>query len=94
MQLLGVDENGLDEMDRKLLSTLMEKFSGGPVGISNIAASLQEEKDTLEDVIEPYLIQQGFIKRTPRGRMATELAYRKMALTMPANFIKQQEELF
>ena len=94
LQLLGVDENGLDEMDRKLLSTLMEKFSGGPVGISNIAASLQEEKDTLEDVIEPYLIQQGFIKRTPRGRMATELAYRKMELTMPANFIKQQEELF
>ena len=94
LQLLGVDENGLDEMDRKLLSTLMEKFSGGPVGISNIAASLQEEKDTLEDVIEPYLIQQGFIKRTPRGRMATELAYRKMELTMPANFVKQQEELF
>lgn len=94
LHMLGVDENGLDEMDRRLLSSLIDKFGGGPVGVDNIAVSLQEEKDTLEDLIEPYLIQQGFIKRTPRGRMATELAYQSLNLTIPSNFIKQQKQLF
>ena len=72
---LEVDRSGLDHMDRRLLLTIIDKFAGGPVGLETLAAAIGEEKDTLEDVIEPYLLQQGFLNRTPRGRMATSLAY-------------------
>ena len=72
---LEVDQRGFDHMDRRILLTIIEKFGGGPVGLDTLAASVGEEKDTIEDVIEPYLLQQGFINRTPRGRTATQLAY-------------------
>lgn len=75
LNMLDVDTQGFDYMDRKLLSAIIEKFSGGPVGLDNLAAAIGEEKDTIEDVIEPYLIQQGYLQRTPRGRIATERAY-------------------
>jgi Holliday junction DNA helicase RuvB len=74
-EILDVDDKGFDSMDRKLLDTIIEKFSGGPVGIDSLATSLSEDKETLEDVYEPYLIQKGYIQRTTRGRMATPLAY-------------------
>lgn len=73
---LNIDTYGLDDMDRKIIMSIMDKFSGGPVGLSTIATSIGEDSGTIEDVYEPYLIQQGFIKRTPRGRMVTELAYK------------------
>jgi len=72
---LEVDERGFDHMDRRILLTIIDKFGGGPVGLDTLAASVGEEKDTIEDVIEPYLLQQGFLNRTPRGRTATSLAY-------------------
>ena len=72
--------SGLDVMDRKLLSTVLDKFGGGPVGVDNLAAAIGEERDTIEDVLEPYLIQQGFLQRTSRGRVATALAYRHFGL--------------
>ncbi|HLE71320.1 MAG TPA: Holliday junction branch migration DNA helicase RuvB [Vicinamibacteria bacterium] len=81
LTLLEVDEMGFDEMDRSILFTLMDKFSGGPVGLSTVAAVVGEEADTIEDVYEPYLIQIGFLDRTPRGRVATERAYRHFGLT-------------
>jgi Holliday junction DNA helicase RuvB len=71
-------------MDRKLLNTVLHKFAGGPVGVDNIAAAIGEERDTIEDVLEPYLIQQGFLQRTSRGRIATPLAYRHFGLTPPS----------
>src|SRR5881397_3132997 len=77
---MEVDTYGLDEMDRKLLVTIIEKFNGGPVGLGTISASINEEKDTIEEIIEPYLIQIGFLNRTPRGRMATRLAYEHFGL--------------
>ena len=80
MQMLKVDPEGFDELDRRLLRTLVEYFDGGPVGIESLAAALSEERGTLEDVVEPYLIQQGFLVRTARGRMATHKAYRHMGL--------------
>ena len=80
---LGVDEKGLDDMDRKLLSTIIEKFDGGPVGIETIAASLREDRETIEDVYEPYLLQEGLIERTPRGRQATRNAYRHLGINVP-----------
>ncbi len=83
LQMLDVDSAGFDVMDRKLLQAILEKFSGGPVGLDNLAAAIGEERDTIEDVIEPYLIQQGFLQRTPRGRIATVSAYRHFGLTMP-----------
>ena len=76
----GVDEIGLDEFDRRFLRTLIEKFDGGPVGAETIAATLQEERDTVEDVVEPYLMQLGFLNRTPRGRMATRGAYEHLGI--------------
>jgi len=76
LHMLNVDERGLDDMDKRLLLTLIDKFSGGPTGLSNLAAAVSEETDTLEEVYEPYLIQEGFLERTPRGRRATDLAYR------------------
>jgi len=75
LKMLDVDEKGFDRMDRKILSTIIEKYDGGPVGIETLAAAVSEEKDTLEDVYEPYLIQEGFLNKTPRGRLATRLAY-------------------
>jgi Holliday junction DNA helicase RuvB len=75
LNMLDVDNQGFDYMDRKLLLAIMEKFSGGPVGLDNLAAAIGEEKDTIEDVIEPYLIQQGYLQRTPRGRIASDRAY-------------------
>ncbi|EEZ75250.1 Holliday junction DNA helicase ruvB domain protein [Neisseria lactamica ATCC 23970] len=75
LSMLDVDAQGLDVMDRKFLEAVLHKFGGGPVGLDNVAAAIGESTDTIEDVIEPYLIQQGFLQRTPRGRMATERAY-------------------
>ncbi|EPF1750002.1 Holliday junction branch migration DNA helicase RuvB [Vibrio alginolyticus] len=75
LNMLDVDAEGFDYMDRKLLLAIMEKFGGGPVGLDNMAAAIGEEKDTIEDVLEPYLIQQGYLQRTPRGRIATDRAY-------------------
>ena len=83
LSMLDVDARGLDVMDRKLLSAVMEKFGGGPVGIDNLAAAVGEERDTLEDVVEPYLIQQGFLQRTPRGRIAALAAYQHFGITAP-----------
>ncbi|MDD3762591.1 MAG: Holliday junction branch migration DNA helicase RuvB [Nevskiales bacterium] len=83
MQLLSVDSNGFDLMDRKLLMTLIERFDGGPAGVDNLAAAIGESRDTIEDVIEPYLIQQGYLMRTPRGRVAGRLAYEHYGLAMP-----------
>ncbi|MBE0596026.1 MAG: Holliday junction branch migration DNA helicase RuvB [Desulfuromonadales bacterium] len=76
LERLEVDAEGLDHMDRRILLTIIDKFSGGPVGLDTLAAAIGEEKDTIEDVIEPFLLQQGFLNRTPRGRIATALAYR------------------
>ena len=83
LKMLDVDRLGFDVMDRKLLLAVIEKFSGGPVGVDNLAAAIGEERDTIEDVLEPYLIQQGYLQRTPRGRMATVLAYRHFGLAQP-----------
>jgi Holliday junction DNA helicase RuvB len=78
LERLQIDEVGLDGLDRAVLLTIIDKFSGGPVGIETIAASIGEERDTIEDISEPYLLQEGYIQRTPRGRMATESAYRHL----------------
>jgi Holliday junction DNA helicase RuvB len=83
LTLLEVDERGLDAMDRKILLTIIDKFGGGPVGVETLSAAISEEKDTIEDVYEPYLIQSGLIQRTPRGRMATDLAYRYLDRASP-----------
>jgi Holliday junction DNA helicase RuvB len=80
LALLKVDASGFDYLDRRLLLTVLEKFDGGPVGVDNLAAAIGEERDTIEDVLEPYLIQQGYLMRTPRGRMATRLAYQHFGL--------------
>jgi len=84
LKMLDVDQIGLDVMDRKLLLAVVEKFGGGPVGIENLAAAIGEERDTIEDVLEPFLIQQGYLQRTPRGRMATMLTYRHFGAALPA----------
>jgi Holliday junction DNA helicase RuvB len=83
LQLLQVDTRGLDTVDQKLLRTMIEYYNGGPVGLSTLAANIGEETDTIEEMYEPYLLQIGFIKRTPRGRIATELAYQHLGLTPP-----------
>jgi len=80
LDMLSIDKNGFDHMDRRLLMTMIEKFDGGPVGVDSIAAAISEEKGTVEDILEPYLIQQGFIQRTPRGRVVTQFAYRHFGL--------------
>jgi len=85
LQMLDVDKLGFDVMDRKLLQAVLEKFNGGPVGLDNLAAAIGEERDTIEDVLEPYLIQQGYLMRTPRGRVATGLAYQHFGLKVPAS---------
>jgi Holliday junction DNA helicase RuvB len=83
LELLEVDEHGFDEIDRRLLRTIIDKFGGGPVGINTIAAAISEEKDTIEDIYEPFLLQIGFLDRTPRGRVATARAYSFFGLTAP-----------
>ena len=85
LQMLDIDLIGLDFMDRTFLKAIIEKFSGGPVGLDNLAAAIGEEKETIEDVIEPYLIQQGFLMRTPRGRVATPQTYKHFGISMPEN---------
>jgi Holliday junction DNA helicase RuvB len=84
MDLLEVDPHGFDVMDRRLLMTVLEKFDGGPVGIESLAAAIGEERGTLEDMIEPYLIQEGYLQRTARGRIATRLAYQHFGIPMPS----------
>ncbi len=93
LKMLGVDGKGLDKMDRKILLALIEKFDGGPVGIDTLSTVVGEERDTLEDVYEPYLVQEGYLNRTPRGRMATRLAYEHFSLAPPSRQ-SQQEDLF
>ena len=89
---MEVDKEGLDVMDRKILRVILEKFQGGPVGVETISASISEERDTIEDVYEPFLLQQGFLKRTPRGRVATPAAYRHLGIAVPKASV--QEGLF
>ena len=93
LNMLSVDEHGFDAMDRRVLLTMIDKFDGGPVGIDSLAAAISEERDTIEDVIEPYLIQQGFIMRTPRGRMATRTAYLHFGLKPPSAVTQQEIDL-
>jgi len=83
LKALDVDENGLDEMDNRILSTIIEKFKGGPVGLTTIATAVGDEAETIEEVYEPFLIQEGYIKRTSRGREATELAYKHLKIPKP-----------
>jgi Holliday junction DNA helicase RuvB len=83
MKLLDVDELGLDDLDKRVLKAIIDKFGGGPVGLDTIAASISEESDTIEDVVEPYLLQQGFLDRTPRGRIATRRAYEHLRIAYP-----------
>ena len=83
LDMLSVDSEGFDYMDRKLLLAIIDKFMGGPVGLDNLAAAIGEERETIEDVLEPFLIQQGFIQRTPRGRIATQHAYKHFGITRP-----------
>lgn len=90
LEALNIDQFGLDEMDNKILTTIIDKFSGGPVGISTIATALSEDPGTIEEVYEPFLIKQGFLKRTPRGREATELAYKHLGKVSAI----QQQRLF
>ena len=93
LDMLEVDDFGLDTLDRNLLLAIMEKFDGGPVGIDSIAAAIGEERGTIEDVVEPYLIQQGFMMRTPRGRVATRRAWQHLGLSIPEHLTKAQPEL-
>jgi Holliday junction DNA helicase RuvB len=83
LAMLDVDPQGFDLMDRKLLEAVIHRFDGGPVGLDNVAAAIGEERDTIEDVIEPYLIQQGYLQRTPRGRIATLAAFRHLGVAPP-----------
>jgi Holliday junction DNA helicase RuvB len=92
LRMLDVDAIGLDIMDRKLLEAVIHKFGGGPVGVENLAAAIGEERDTIEDVLEPFLIQQGYLQRTPRGRLATALAYRHFGLVQDA--ARREGDLF
>ena len=85
LAMLEIDELGLDETDRKLLKTIIEKFSGGPVGLNTLAAATNEEMETLEDIYEPFLMQLGFLNRTPRGRTATKIAYKHLGLKPALN---------
>jgi Holliday junction DNA helicase RuvB len=85
LELLEVDAEGLDRLDRDILRAVCEKFGGGPVGLSTVAVAVGEEADTIEDVYEPYLLQRGFLMRTPRGRVATELAFQHLGLDRPAD---------
>lgn len=94
LDLLEVDKQGFDQQDRKLLLSLIEKFDGGPVGLDSLAAAIGEERDTIEEVIEPYLIQQGFIMRTSRGRIATKQTYLHFSRSFPAHLKGQKQPIF
>jgi Holliday junction DNA helicase RuvB len=97
LDMLDVDVNGFDMQDRRLMLAIIEKFDGGPVGVDNLAAAIGEERGTIEDVLEPYLIQQGFLMRTPRGRVATNSAYLHFGMTPPDSQHQQRQremELF
>jgi Holliday junction DNA helicase RuvB len=94
MDMLQVDPHGFDAMDRRLLQTIIEKFEGGPVGIESLAAAVGEERGTIEDVLEPYLIQQGFMMRTARGRVATKSAYLHLGLKAPTSSTPAELPLF
>jgi len=87
LDMLRVDTNGFDALDRKLLMAMIENFSGGPVGLDTLSAAINEERGTIEDVLEPYLLQQGFIMRTPRGRVVTQQAYLHFGLKPPKNAV-------
>ncbi|MFB0995624.1 MAG: Holliday junction DNA helicase RuvB C-terminal domain-containing protein, partial [Porticoccaceae bacterium] len=91
LNMLNIDQSGFDHLDRRLLLTLMEKFEGGPVGVDSLAAALSEERGTIEDVLEPYLIQQGYLMRTSRGRMATRMAYEHFGLKSPKRVQQQMD---
>ena len=94
LNMLDVDEHGLDKMDRHIMLTIIEKFDGGPIGLNSLSAAVSEEKDTIEDVYEPFLIQRGFIKRTPQGRIATKLAYRHFGIPISETCGPVQKKLF
>ncbi|HJX34834.1 MAG TPA: Holliday junction branch migration DNA helicase RuvB [Desulfatiglandales bacterium] len=94
LRMLDVDDHGLDKMDRHIMLSIIEKFNGGPVGLDTLSAAVCEEKDTIEDVYEPFLIQQGFIKRTPRGRVATKTAYLHFKITVKDETDDGQKNLF
>jgi Holliday junction DNA helicase RuvB len=94
LNMLEVDHCGFDMLDRKLLLAVIEKFAGGPVGVDNLAAAIGEERDTIEDVIEPFLIQQGYLMRTPRGRMATATAWKHFDLNAPVASDRPQRDIF
>ncbi len=94
LRMLKVDECGFDELDRRLLRLIIDKFAGGPVGLDTLGAALGEERGTIEDVLEPYLLQQGYLMRTPRGRLATQYAYRVLGLPEPQRPEHQQQPLF
>jgi len=91
---LDVDARGLDQLDRRYLTVIAEFYGGGPVGIETIAAALSEPRDAIEEIVEPYLIQQGFIQRTPRGRLLTALAFQHLNKAVPQGFIGVQTSLF
>jgi Holliday junction DNA helicase RuvB len=92
--LLEVDAHGFDEVDRRLLLTIIQKFGGGPVGVNALAAAISEEPDAIEDIYEPYLLQHGFLDRTPRGRTATRRAYEHLGLAVPETAATPQKKLF
>jgi Holliday junction DNA helicase RuvB len=94
LRLLDVDQFGLDDMDTRILKTIIEKFEGGPVGVKTIAAAVGEDEGTIEEVYEPFLVQQGFLQRTPRGRLATPQAYRHFGYTLPSSGSASQPSLF
>ena len=94
LRLLDVDQFGLDDMDTRILKTIIEKFEGGPVGVKTIAAAVGEDEGTIEEVYEPFLVQQGFLQRTPRGRLETPQAYRHFGYTLPASGTASQPSLF
>jgi holliday junction DNA helicase RuvB len=93
LDLLKVDRHGFDPLDRKFLQTLIVNFQGGPTGVDNLAAAISEDRGTIEDFLEPYLIQEGFIQRTPRGRVATALAFQHLGITVPDNLRNLQQQL-
>jgi Holliday junction DNA helicase RuvB len=94
LEKLEVDSLGLDEIDHRLLDSIISKFSGGPVGLDTLAASIGEDADTIMDIYEPYLLQLGFLDRTPRGRLATHLAYRHLGRELPRRMVDPQGNLF
>jgi Holliday junction DNA helicase RuvB len=94
LKALNIDQFGLDEIDNKILTTIIDKFRGGPVGVSTIATAIGEDTGTIEDVYEPYLIMDGFIKRTPRGRVATLLAYEHLGRNCPTNINPMEQSFF